>query len=138
MKPKKLNRIDEIKESLKKIMIFEDVQMLNEAAEGISDGYSIVVDALSYRGNGHWVAANRKDRYKYKMIVPIMSNSGILYSTDLFKGGMENAINGKYAVYSGTRQLVLGVLAKIQPDFDNNRFESGYKDGNYGINILKK
>lgn len=136
MKTKKLS-LEDIKKYLKNIIIFEDMEMLDEAAQAISKGYSVVLDALSYRGNGHWVKANERGRYKYKMIVPIFSNDGVFYSTDLYKGGAENAIRGKYAIYRATRQLVFGIVAKVEADYDIKRFEHGYADGSYGIFKLK-
>ena len=137
MEKKKLTK-KEIRGAVVTIMRFETEELLNEIVDGIYDGYSVIVDALSYRGNGSYVRRNSKDRYKYKMIVPILDKYNNLYSTDLHEGGVENAIKGDYGIYRATRQLVIGVIVKIETDYKIERFGFGYRDGNYGIYKLVK
>ena len=108
-------------------------QLLDEVTDGLCAGYSVLVDALCYRGNGNYDKPNKKDRYRYKLIVPIVSNSNDFYSTDLFSGDAENAIKAKYGIYTYTRQWLIKVVAKVEADYSIDRFGNGYKEEKYGI-----
>lgn len=124
---------EEIKQSLKNILYWDNDLDLDFAIDTLSKGESIVIDAISYIGNGKWVNKLSKNRYKYKMIVPIMDKNNNLYSTDLFEGDIKNAICGKYGIYRATRQKCVNVVAKVDTNYSLNRFDFGYKDGIYGI-----
>lgn len=136
MNEKKLTQ-KQVEECLKNICHFNE-EDLQHCATKLLEGFSVVVDAVAYMGNGKWVKAEKKARYKYKMIVPILSNDNTLYSTDLYEGTVDNAIRGKYATYRATRQKVVKVIAEVVTDYSIERFDFGYKDGAYGIYKLTK
>ena len=136
MEEKRLTK-EEVKKALENILHFENDLDLDWSVDKLLGGDSIVVDALAYIGNGKWVKRESKKRYKYKMIVPILDKNNNLYSTDLFSGDIKNAICGKYAIYRATRQKVINVGGRVDTDYSLDRFEFGYKDGSYGIFLLK-
>ncbi len=123
---------EEVRDALKKVMYFETDELLQEATKILCEGKSVLVDGLTYLGNGQHTRRTNKKRYKYKMIVPIVDSQGSLYSTDLFEGNVKNAITGKYGVYIVTRQLCIDVVGGIDTDYDIERFDFGYKDDKYG------
>lgn len=123
---------EEVKGAVKNIMDFESDETLDQVVEGLCEGYSVVVDALTYLGAGSYTKRSKKDRYRYKVIVPILTEKGNFYSTDLFKD-MANAVKAHYGTYFKTQQLVIDFVAKIATDYSNERFSFGYKDGSYGI-----
>jgi len=91
----------------------------------------VVVNAVSYIGAGEYTRINEKGRYKYKMIVPIISKCGELYSTDLYKDNVKFAIDGEYRIYH-TQQKVVDVICEIPADFSENRMGHGYTQEKYG------
>lgn len=123
----------EVEWSVSSIMKFDTDELFKEVVDSLCSGFSVVVDAVAYMGNGRYERRNKKARYRFKMITPIADKCGLLYSTDLFEGGAENAIKGHYGIYRATRQLVVGVVAKVETDYNIERFGFGYKDGSYGI-----
>lgn len=127
---------EEIREKIKKILYFDEEWLLNKTVEDLSKGYSVVLDAVTYIGNGRWVDPGKKKRYQYKMIVPILTNDGNFYSTDLYEKSSKNAIDGAYALYIHTRQLAVSLVGVVNTDYRPERFEFGYKDGSYGFNKL--
>lgn len=128
--------IEDLKKELNRVIDFNDDRLLNLALDGLSRGRSIVVDAVSYLGNGSYEKQNKRGRYKYKLIVPVISKAGELYSTDLFKDDVKYAIRAKYALYH-TQQMVVDIIAEIKPDFDEKRMEFGYTQEKYGYYKLK-
>jgi len=132
MKTKKVSK-EQLKGIVSNIMEFETDELLEKAVNSLFEGYSVIVDAVCYIGNGRYVDKKSKKRYKYKMIVPILDNYNNLYSTDLYQENSSNAIMAKYAIYRATRQKVVDVVAGIKTDYSLNRFDFGYKNGEYGI-----
>jgi hypothetical protein len=116
---------EEVYENVKKIMTWDfendGEKLLNEVVDGICASKSVVIDATAYIGNGKYVPLRRKDRYKYKMIVPAVDKNKSIFSTDLYSGDMKFAIEGQYGIYTYTRQLVIKVLALVEPDISLER-----------------
>jgi protein involved in sex pheromone biosynthesis len=127
---------EEIGKKLKDVLHFDDDFTFNKTVEGLSEGYSVVLDAVAYIGNGRCVDRNKKKRYQYKMIVPILTDHGQFYSTDLFEKSSKNAIDGSYALYQHTRQLAVGIVGVVDTVYSPERFEFCYRDGKYGFNKL--
>lgn len=132
---KKLTR-DEVWWSVTSILHFDTPEIRENLVDALIAGKSVVLDALSYIGNGKWVSPKKQGRYKYKMIVPIATNLDVLYSTDLFVD-LEDATRGKYGVYSHTRQMAVKIVLLLYTDYEIERFDFGYKDGSYGIYSLE-
>lgn len=121
---------EQIALALKKVMYWDDDNDVLDAATLLGQGHSVLVDALSYIGNGKWERKNKKDRYRYKVIAPILDEYGDLYSTDLFSGDAKHAIAAKLGIYQATRQLVIEVVSGVQ---HAGELGHGYKDGKYGV-----
>jgi len=122
----------EVEKMVREVMFFEKKEHFNAVVKAIHNGSSVVVDGLSYIGNGKYVNRNLKKRYKYKMLVPIVDKYNNLYSTDLYEGGAERAIKGQYAIYRITRQLAIGIVAIIETDYNVDRLDWGYRDDKWG------
>lgn len=137
MEEKKVTK-EELREYLRGVLHFETEDLLAECVDHLHEGRSIVLDALSYLGNGRHEKRTLKYRYKYKMIVPILDKNNRLYSTDLFISPKENAEKGCYGVYCVTRQLAIGLVNVLETDYSNERFGHGYRDGKYGSFKIKK
>lgn len=135
MEIKEISR-DEVRESIKKIMVWDydngGEELLDNIVNRICKGRSVLIDAVSYLGNGKYVKENKRGRYKHKLIVPIVDNNGNIYSTDLYKGHSDNAVNGRYAIYTYTRQWALYVIEDFETDYQIERFEHGYRDDKWG------
>lgn len=129
---KKLSR-DQISEALQNILSFESGELFDSVLNSLHAGKSVLIDALAYMGNGKHENRKKKKRYRFKMIVPIVSNNGSLYSTDLYEGGSENAMKGRYAIYRATRQMAVELIAEIETDYRIERFEHGYREDSYGF-----
>lgn len=127
---------EEVREAVKRVMTWDfgngGEELLNAVTDGICDGKSVVVDAVSYLGNGKYEKENKRGRYRYKMFVPFVDKNGHIYSTDLFVD-MKHSIKATYEVYSFTRQLVIEVVAKIDTDYSLERFGHGYTAEKWGI-----
>lgn len=136
VKERKMSR-HEVEQAIRKVMVWDfgngGEELLAEITRGICDGKSVVVDAVSYIGNGRYVKEGTKDRYQYKMFVPFVDKRGNIYSTDLFKGSKENAIKATYEIYTCTRQWVIKVVDVIDTDYSLNRFGHGYTPDDWGI-----
>ena len=133
---------DEVRESVKKVMSWDfgngGEELLEEVTQAICDGKSVVVDAVSYKGNGKYVRENERGRYKYKMFVPFCDKNGNIYSTDLFKGHISGAKKAKFEIYSYTRQLVIDVVEVFDTDFATawTKFGWGYTPEKWGQNRI--
>lgn len=123
----------EICEALRDVMHFESDDILIDCATAIQSGKSVILDALAYLGNSRWEHPGKKDRYRFKMIIPVFDNDHRIYSTDLFKVNSEHARNACYGIYSHTRQMATSVVQKVDPVISIERFGHGYQDGKYGI-----
>lgn len=110
-----------------KVMHFETEELFQSVVKKIQNGYSVLVYAKSYLGNGHW----KFGEYRYKLLVPIFDNDGRIYSTDLFKTA-ENAIKGRYEIYIHTRQRAMKIIATLETDISGDRFGFGYTEESYG------
>ena len=133
---------DEVRESVKRVMTWDfgngGEELLEQITQAICDRKSVVIDAVSYLGNGKYVKHNTKGRYKYKMFVPFVDKNGNIYSTDLFKGNINNAKTAIYEIYSFTRQLVIEIVEVLDTDFATawNRFGYGYTPEKWGQNMI--
>lgn len=129
---------EEVRESVERVMSWDDEQLLDEVVQAICDGKSVVVNALSYIGNGKYVKENTRGRYKYKMFVPFVDKNGHIYSTDLFKGHISNAKKASFEIYSFTRQLVIEVVEVFETDFNTawDKFGHGYTPEKWGQNRI--
>lgn len=137
METKQLTK-EEIKIAVSNIMNFEKDELIDEISGGLYDGYSVLIDAVSYIGNGRWVNPKLKKRYKYKLIAPIVDDYNNLYSTDLYELNAEYAINGHYGIYTATRQMCIGIISIIKANYSIEKFMPGYRDAKYGIYKLIK
>jgi len=124
---------EELSNSIKNVMSFETEDIFKKVINALLEGKSVLLDAVSYIGNGRYVDRGLKKRYKYKLIAPILDNNNNLYSTDLYEGGAERAIKGEYGIYRATRQLCVDFISEIEPDYNKERFDFGYKNEEYGI-----
>lgn len=141
-KPVKRMTEDEVRESVKRVMSWDfgngGEQLLEEVTQAICDGKSVVVDALTYKGNGNYAKESERGRYKYKMFVPFCDKNGSIYSTDLFKGSINGAKKASYEIYSHTRQLVIGVVEVFDTDYETawKKFGHGYTPEKWGQNRI--
>jgi hypothetical protein len=114
-------------------MHFDKPELLDAVVTRICEGKSVLVDALAYRGNGKYDRS--RDRYHFKVISPIACRD-TFYSTDLYKKA-EHAMEGKFGVYTYTRQLVIKVICYFDPEFSAEKLDHGYKEGKYGLYKIK-
>lgn len=127
----------DIEKAVRDMMEFEEgTNLFNLIVYALSQKKSVIVDAVVYIGNGRHEKKTKKNRYRYKMIVPIMDDMGNLYSTDLFNGEPKYAEKSSYEIYRHTRQLVVDVVYIVTPDYAAKRRGWGYKKNGFNKVIL--
>jgi hypothetical protein len=116
-----------VRDELKSVMYFETDELLEDVAERIAEGRSVLVMAEQYLGAGKW----KLGKCRYKLLVPVLDKDGRLYSTDLFEK-TEPALDGKYGIYQFTRQNAIKIILSCDADLRDERFGHGYTEEKYG------